>query len=172
MQHHAVVPPFSDMPPGCDGRAYDDSAYMRLCRTGQVRNLVRLMEVEGRYGLRGADCVVYRRALDAAAAAGGGGVDRAAAGMPPSNADWRYRVARWMLRVSAGENRTPGRIRGGKFSETLIPPRHPPGGRSLFDVPGHRDHRPVVLRSIPPPEEGCREAPLPGGVDHVPLRGI
>ena len=80
-------------------RTYDDCSYMKLCSTGQVHNLVRLMEVEERYGLRGADCINYRRALDAAATAGG--VDRAVGGIPPSNTDWRYRIARWMLRVRA-----------------------------------------------------------------------
>jgi hypothetical protein len=56
------------------------------------------MEVEERYNFSGADCVNYRRALDAAAA--GGGADRAIEGTPSSNSDWRYRIGRWMLRVS------------------------------------------------------------------------
>ena len=85
--------------PNYDDRAYDDYSYMKLCSMGHVHNLVRLMEVEERYGLRGADCINYRRALDAAATTGG--VDRAVEGIPSSNTDWRYRIARWMLRVRA-----------------------------------------------------------------------
>ena len=83
--------------PNYDDRAYDDCSYMKLCSMGQVHNLVRLMVVEERYCLSEADCINYRRALDAAATAGG--VDRAVEGIPTSNTDWRYRISRWMLRV-------------------------------------------------------------------------
>ena len=57
--------------PNYDDRAYDDYSYMKLCSMGHVHILVRLMEVEERYGLRGADCINYRCALDAAATSGG-----------------------------------------------------------------------------------------------------
>ena len=75
---------------------FDDYVYMHLCATGQVDNLATFLEVEKRYTFSSAECGNYRRALDTAASAQTteGGVTSS------SNTDWRYRISRWMLRVS------------------------------------------------------------------------
>ena len=80
---------------------FDDCAYMHLCATGQVDNLATFLEVEKRYRITGAECSSYRRALDTAASSaqaneGGGGATTSS-----SNTDWRYRISRWMLKVSS-----------------------------------------------------------------------
>jgi hypothetical protein len=73
---------------------------MRLCSTGQISSnrLARsLMIVEERYRLSNEDCVTFGRMLDDSSSANGGGkggVDNT------TYHDWRYRIARWMLKVS------------------------------------------------------------------------
>ena len=79
-------------PSGCD-RPFDDYAFINLCATGQIDNLSSLLDVETRYLFSGADCNSYRRELDTAA--GAPAVEGAS-----TNTDWRYRIARWMLRAS------------------------------------------------------------------------
>lgn len=79
---------------------FDECAYMHLCATGQVDNLPTFLEVEKRYRITGAECSSYRRALDTAASSAqaneGGGATTSS-----SNTDWRYRISRWMLKVSS-----------------------------------------------------------------------
>mgnify|MGYP001036890711 CR=1 FL=1 len=81
---------------------FDDCVYMHLCATGQVDNLATFLEVEKRYILSSSEWRNYRRALDAAASSsaqaneGGGGATTSS-----SNTDWRYRISRWMLKVSS-----------------------------------------------------------------------
>ena len=73
----------------CD-RPFDDYAFVNLCATKQVDNLSSLLEVERRYCLSADQALWYRDELD-----------RAAGQKASSNSsDWRFRIARWMLRVS------------------------------------------------------------------------
>lgn len=87
-------------PPRCD-QAYNNYAFMDLCITGQVNTLACLMEAEERYCFTRVDCIRFRRDLDksAAAAVNRGRVDTAIA-LSSNNPDWRYKVARWLLRAA------------------------------------------------------------------------
>ena len=80
-------------------QAYNDYAFMDLCITGQINTLACLMEAEERYCFTRVDCIRFRRDLDksAAAAVNRGRVDGA---LSSNNPDWRYKVARWLLRAA------------------------------------------------------------------------
>jgi hypothetical protein len=80
---------------GCD-RPFDDEAFLNLCATGQINHLSSLLHDEARFLFAGADCRRYRAALDGASRADGG------CHLAPSSEDmdWRYRIARWMLRAA------------------------------------------------------------------------
>ena len=82
---------------GCDG-PFDDCAFVNLCSSGQIDNLLALLDIEHRYALSQANCHRFRTELDAAA--GPQPVNSVVDGGYPNNHDWRYRIARWMLRVS------------------------------------------------------------------------
>jgi hypothetical protein len=86
-------------PPQRYNQAYNDYAFMDLCITGQVNTLACLMEAEERYCFNRVDCIRFRRDLDksAAAAVNRGRVDGA---LSSTNPDWRYKVARWLLRAA------------------------------------------------------------------------
>ncbi|KAL7541364.1 hypothetical protein ACHAXR_010841 [Thalassiosira sp. AJA248-18] len=75
---------------------FNDSSFLNLCETRQVDNLSSLLDVEKRYCLSGADCYGYRRELDTAAGAQAVGDTSSSS----NNTDWRFRIARWMLRAS------------------------------------------------------------------------
>ena len=90
-------------PPQRYNQAYNDYAFMDLCITGQVNTLACLMETEERYCFTRVDCIRYRRHLDTAA----GAVNRGRVDTPTTsrallstNPDWRYKVARWLLRAA------------------------------------------------------------------------
>ena len=75
---------------------FGDYAFVNLCATGEIDNLHSLRDVEKKYVLSSSDCSDYRRELDTAAGLGAQAVEPEAS----QNTDWRYRIARWMLRTS------------------------------------------------------------------------
>lgn len=83
---------------------FDDYAYIHFCATGQVDNLATFLEVEKQYTFSSAECKSYRCALDSAAASAQA-IDQGGT-MSSSNTDWRYRISRWMLRVSSTQDCT------------------------------------------------------------------
>ena len=76
-------------------RPFNEYAFINLCATGQVDNLTQLLEVEKRYSYNSEQCQSYRNELDSAQAQSPD-VSKSSS----SNADWRYRISRWMLRAS------------------------------------------------------------------------
>lgn len=87
---------YSSVQPGMD-RPFDDFIFVNSCSTGQHDQLVAMMEVEKRYQLTSSDCSVYRHELDSAA---GTSSSECHSSIQNMNADWRYRIARWLLSVS------------------------------------------------------------------------
>ena len=83
---------------------FDGYAYIHFCVTGQVDNLATFLEVEKQYTFSSAECKSYRCALDSDAASAQP-IDQGRK-MSSTNTDWRYRISRWMLRVSSTQDCT------------------------------------------------------------------
>ena len=69
---------------------FNEYAFINLCANGQIDNLGSLLSEENRYTFSPELCKKYKHELEAAAQ------NESQA----SNTDWRYRISRWMLRVS------------------------------------------------------------------------
>jgi hypothetical protein len=72
-------------------RPFDDIVFVNYFIDNQDDHFKTLLEVEKRYKLSPFQCIAYRKELDIAA----GISDR-----NNPNADWRYRIARWLLKAS------------------------------------------------------------------------
>lgn len=89
-------PDLSVLQPGRN-KPLDDFFYINeCCSTGQNDHLIAMMEVEKRYKFTPSEIISYRSELDAAA---GTSICKNLSFLDTINADWRYRVARWMLSV-------------------------------------------------------------------------
>ncbi len=89
-------PDLSELQPGRN-KPLDDFFYINeCCSTDQNDHLIAMMEVEKRYKFTSSDIIGYRSELDAAA---GTTTCKNLSFLDIINADWRYRIARWMLSV-------------------------------------------------------------------------
>ena len=90
-----IIMTTTELNPGRDC-PFDDYVFVNYCATGQNDHLLAMLEVEKRYQLNRTDCREYRKKLNFAA----GIASEGDSSLKDANADWRYRIARWMLRVS------------------------------------------------------------------------
>ena len=73
---------------------FNEYAFINLCANGQIDSLGSLLNEENRYTFSPELCKRYKDELDVAQN------ESQVISAEASNTDWRYRISRWMLRVS------------------------------------------------------------------------
>lgn len=74
---------------------FNEYAFINLCANGQIDSLSSLLNEENRYTFSPELCKRYKHELDVAQ-----NESQVVISAEASNTDWRYRISRWMLRVS------------------------------------------------------------------------
>lgn len=75
---------------------FNEYAFINLCANGQIDSLGSLLNEENRYTFSPELCKRYKHELDVAQ-----NESQVVISAEASNTDWRYRISRWMLRVSS-----------------------------------------------------------------------